>query len=558
MLVGMGAMMAIAMVVLVVDIGQVVTRGATNQSVADLAALSATKNLSVGNYTAACEDAVNYVNANAPDFDGVTASSFCSETGNDMDTTVCSGGDLAEAMPSATVGKYTISVHFPVPTSEIVDPNYGSGIFDASQCKRMRVIISTPESTLLGNIFGVSSITTTKSATVRTKQASAAVWLLDPTGCTPLTVSGGSQVTIGSSSPLVAGIVAIESDGSACGSNQYTISASGAGTFIHATPTTGTDQGMVRLVALPFSASTCSAPACNAADVTATRLSPQPVNGTRVGRYPVDWKYNCKSTYPTYHSLSVPACPNSGVTPAYIDDLVSAIGNTRGVLPSSYSLWSTFSSCNPTGTVTAPAGNWLIDCNGGLSIGNGTTVTIPSGNVILDGGLTMTGGAFNVNTANITANLPSSCIPPAGASVCASNSSAEAAYLYTRTGDWNLTGGSINLNHVMHYQANGYLKSSANPPTWLAPTEGRFQGLSYWSEASSNKFQIAGGSGVNLSGVFFTPEAAPFGLTGGGNWGQQRAQFISYQLAISGGSVASFAPDVTTAVNIPTAGYLIR
>ena len=177
--------------------------------------------------------------------------------------------------------------------------------------------------------------------------------------------------------------------------------------------------------------------------------------------------------------------------------------------------------------------------------------------MILDGGLTMTGGVFNVNTANITANLPSSCLPP-NTSVCASNSSAAAAYVYVRTGDFNLTGGSINFNHVMTYQANGYLKCSADPPTWLAPTEGRFVGLSYWSEASSNKYQIAGGSGVNLSGVFFTPEADPFGLTGGGNWGQQHAQFISYRLSISGGSIASFAPDVQQAVTIPTAGYIIR
>jgi hypothetical protein len=551
-------MMAVAMIVLVMDIGQIVTRGSTNQSVADLAALSGTRNLSVGNYTAACQDAVNYLNANAPDFDGVTASTFCAQTGNDVSTTVCSGGTLAEAMPTATVGKYTISVHFPVPNSEIVDPYYGAGVFDSTQCKRMRVIVTTPESTFFGNLFGVSSVTTTKSTTVRTKQAFAAVWLLDPVGCTPLVVSGGSQVTIGSESPLAAGVVAIESNGSACSSNQTTISASGTGTFIHAVPTTGDDQGVVRLVALPFAATTCSTPACATADVSAGRLTPQPVNGTRVGRYPVDWKYNCKSSYPLYHTLTVPACPNSGSTSSYIGDLTTAIGNTTGVLPSGFQRWTSTYSCNPSGPITAAAGNWLIDCgNQGLSIGNGTTVTIPGGNVILDGGLTMTGGNFNVNTANATANLPNSCIPP-NSTACATTSAASAAYMYVRTGDFNLTGGSINFNHVMTYQVNGYLKCSASPPTWLAPTEGRFAGLSYWSEASSNKFQIAGGSGVNLSGVFFTPEADPFGLTGGGNWGQQHAQFISYRLSISGGSVASFSPDVQQAVTIPTAGFIIR
>jgi hypothetical protein len=64
---------------------------------------------------------------------------------------------------------------------------------------------------------------------------------------------------------------------------------------------------------------------------------------------------------------------------------------------------------------------------------------------------------------------------------------------------------------------------------------------------------------VQLSGVFFTPEAAPFSLTGGGTWGQQNAQFVSYQVQVSGGGVLTMAPDPQKSVKVPTlAGALIR
>jgi hypothetical protein len=116
----------------------------------------------------------------------------------------------------------------------------------------------------------------------------------------------------------------------------------------------------------------------------------------------------------------------------------------------------------------------------------------------------------------------------------------------------------------MVYSASGYVKINASPPTWLAPTEGPFSYLGLWSDMSSTsnntgKFSMAGGAGVQLSGVFFTPEAAPFRLSGGGTWGQQNAQFISYQLQVNGGGTLTMAPDPTNSVKAPTlAGTLIR
>ena len=54
---------------------------------------------------------------------------------------------------------------------------------------------------------------------------------------------------------------------------------------------------------------------------------------------------------------------------------------------------------------------------------------------------------------------------------------------------------------------------------WTAPTAGPFNAISFWSEFPSSNFQINGGAGVTLGGVFFTPEAKPFSLAGGGNLG---------------------------------------
>ena len=70
---------------------------------------------------------------------------------------------------------------------------------------------------------------------------------------------------------------------------------------------------------------------------------------------------------------------------------------------------------------------------------------------------------------------------------------------------------------------------------------------------------MAGGTGVALSGIFFSPEAAPFGLSGGGTWGQQNAQFIAFQLQVSGGGTLTLSPDPQKSVKVPTlAGTLIR
>jgi hypothetical protein len=324
-----------------------------------------------------------------------------------------------------------------------------------------------------------------------------------------------------------------------------------------AVPTSGRPGGNVSLFAFPRLATTCSPPACDPSDVSDGRLAPQPRrNPTRATRAPVDWRYNCKGSYPSFHGVTVPPCPDS--TPAYIDLLTSAVG-ASGSPGASYTRWKSLYSCNaPAGTLTL-AGNWWIDCPGGLSIGNGTTVNFTGGNVVFDGGLSMTGGTLAINTANPSPSLPVGCLPPAVVAPCIATSSAAAGIVFVRGGDFNLTGGELIARNSVIVQLDGYAKVNTGvPPTWTAPTEGPFAGLAFWSPKSSNKFSMNGGSGLNLVGVFFTPEAVPFSLAGGGVWGQQRAQFISYQLAVSGGGSLTLVPDFNAVTLPPLSAELIR
>lgn len=534
----MTAILCIAAIV--IDLGFVRGRTVADQTAADLAAIAAGTALADRDPVTACRDAFASLRVNI-----AVASIAAPSTCNALGATICSNSAGApHATASQTVDRFVVTVRYPVGDAAIVDPVFGSGRRDGAPCERMQVTVTSTEPVFFGRLLGRESYTVTRSATVRaTYQPSPrvpALWLLDPWGCTSLAVSGGSHVTVGSASPAIPGIVAVDSDGSSCTGSQRTVSSTGSGTLTRAVPTTGSTPGAIDLFAQPRHATTCSGAACDAADVAAGRLSPQPTAAaTRATRRPIDWWYNCRSSYPNFHSLPMKGCPSG--TPAYVDLLRSGLGTSGH--PVGYQRWTAAGrSCNPAGTITV-SGNWWIDCPSGLTIGNGTAITLANGNVVLDGGITMTGGTLAFNTGNTTGHLPSACVPPAVQTPCLTQASDAAAFLYLRTGSINVTGGNLTANHVTTILADGFVKIAGGaPPTWLAPLEGPFAGLALWSELPSNKFQINGGAGARLAGTFFTPEAAPFTLSGGGAWGQQHAQFITYQLAVSGGADVTLVP----------------
>ncbi|MFM7068998.1 MAG: pilus assembly protein TadG-related protein [Actinomycetes bacterium] len=553
-LVGLMMFALLVMAALVLDIGYARVRVSGTQSAVDLAALAAGPQLGADKPTTACEDALKNLATNVSDLASVNSSTFCSGMG----TTVCSGAG-GQAKPQTTAGGTTLQITYPALDSDITAKSATTPwVNDGTACRRMKISITSSATTTFGKIVGITSLPITRSATVLGRAVTTgdvpALWLLDPTGCTPLNVTGGSQLTAGKDAPDAApGLIAIDSDGSACSSNQTTISASGTGSFLKAVPQSGTDLGKISLFGLSATASTCAAPACSATDVSAGRVSPQPVSqSSRATRAPVDWKYNCKTTYPNYRGIAIEGC--SSGTPPYVDNLKAAIG-TSGQ-PAGFQKWTSTYSCNAASATVS--GNWWIDCNT-LTIGNGTNLVFNGGNIVMDGSLKMTGGTFTVNTANPAASMSSPCLPTTVVTPCTTSSSAKAAFIYQRAGDIDITGGVLNLQKTAVIQVNGYLLVNSSPPTWIAPTEGPFSGLSFWSEASSNKYQMAGGAGVLLSGVFFTPNADPFSLSGGGTWGQQSAQFISFRLSVSGGGTATLVPDLNlVGLRSTKPGLLIR
>src|SRR5690606_10011353 len=102
--------------------------------------------------------------------------------------------------------------------------------------------------------------------------------------------------------------------------------------------------------------------------------------------------------------------------------------------------------------------------------------------------------------------------------------------VYQRQGGITMTGGQLVASHpafVQRTQKNNILDMSGGAVTWSSPNQGPFRGLALWSESVDTGYGIAGGGGVDLEGVFFTPEADAFALSGSAAMSPQEAQFIS-------------------------------
>jgi Flp pilus assembly protein TadG len=533
------------------------------QSISDLAALAGGKSLSNGAPYQACVDAITYLNSNARDMSPkITASSFCGGAApNTIPTTRCATPGT-QAKPTQTVGRYTVTVTYPVLDSDIVDSHYNGaiGANDGVPCERLGVKVLINNGTTFGKVLGTTSVSASRLAVVRAEKkgvkSTPSLWLLDPTGC-DLTITGGSTVNVGTSTTK--GLITVDSNAANCtSSNDFTINANN-NSYIRAL-----GGGSIDLFALPTSATTCSGHACEAGDVSGGNISPQPTSsGERATRAPVDWKYNCKATYPNFAGLGVAGCDDVATTPPYVDNLRTAITGTVagvGTNPGGYQTWSPTRSCTgqPTGTFD---GNWWVNCPS-FKVGNGTTLTF-NGNVVFDGNVDVQ-GVLNVNTSN-TSTFPGTCLPSGGVvTPCKGESSSDAAFVWMRNGTYNSNAGGVtNFNHVTFFQQAGTFTGNGNATyNWTAPTVGPFKGLSLWSENQGTQAQytLNGGGGLNLSGVFFTPSAAPFNLSGSGTLANPlAAQFISYRLNISGGGTLSLIPDPDNQVNQPAkAGVLIR
>ncbi|HEY5698165.1 MAG TPA: pilus assembly protein TadG-related protein [Acidimicrobiales bacterium] len=547
-----------AMVAVVIDIGRIRNARHTSQSAADFAALAAGEELATddGNPRQACRDALAYLVANVDDLPtGTTLPCDSMPLGcgpTTTPTTVTDGG---------TAAPYTVEITYPVPDADLADPSIGGlRVADGEPCDRFGVELAKTIQALFAGVVGVTSLDTDAGAVARATPGALRqapnLWLLDPTGCTALSVQGGSHLTVGTAT--APGLITLDSDGSTCSSNAHTIDVGGSGSVVEAIPPGTSPPGRISLVAMTDGQVRCddgNPAACEQVDVDAGRLTPQPTRRyQRATRATVDHRFNCRATYPDYHGIPIEGCPDAGTRPAYIDDLRAAIGPSGA--PAGFQRWRASYGCNdPTVPASLP-GNWWIDCPT-FRISN-ANINFSGGNIVFDGDVAMTGGSLSFNTANPSAALPSACL--ATMAGCAASSAVDAAYAFLRTGDLKMSSGSLNANRTAIILDDGDLQIAGGaPPRWTAPRSGPLTALALWAEQASTRFRINGGASMELEGVFFTPEADAFTLTGGSPLIPQKAQFISYRLAISGGGQLSLDPEGLSLLEFaPEPAVLIR
>ncbi|MHB8670218.1 MAG: hypothetical protein ACYDAD_06615 [Acidimicrobiales bacterium] len=544
------AMLAVS--ALVVDLGRLWVDRRANQAVVDLAGRAAIASLP-SDPKGACGAVWNYVRANLPGLPA-GATTPCTSTF----PTSCSSATVPADYPAAGTAPWSLIVHYPVADTEIAPLRVNDGVL----CERMKVVLSVNHGTFFGGIAGVFSQTATASAVVRragagTSSGIADLVVLDPTDCATLQGSGNAVIQAGTAS--APGIIAVDSNGT--GSNcagSYTVTVTG-NTKIQAVPTSGSSPGYIRLFAMVPGQTLCtnSGPggtACDPAAVASGAIAPQPTQlPNRITRAFMDYRYNCKGSYPTYHGITIPGC--TGANSANVDSLVSAIGATGD--PAGF---TAVTNCAPSTPITYPPGNYWVNCPAGYTV-SGTTVDFQGGNVVFDGGITLSSGTLIVNDANPTANLPAGC----QASVCPTSSSQNAAFVYVRAGDVvrSDTGSALSLNNTTLFSRAGVVSFSggtgATQSRFVAPLEGPFTNLALWDEAAGS-YTLAGGAGITISGVFFTPEATPFNIAGGSGSQQYDGQFVTYQLAVNGNASITLNPNpsrLVTTGGATTSGYFV-
>lgn len=304
----------------------------------------------------------------------------------------------------------------------------------------------------------------------------------------------------------------------------------------------------------------------------------------------------------------LPACTSTQVTNPesdFVNHLYREVqaGALEPLTPTIYTDCGTIPAviAGPSRIDCAMPNNFTLTVNGNVWFNNGAIITpaslVVNGNAVFNGGITMgTGNALTVNgnaefrggevrvTGDGSFTLQGST---SGLGVCSTTdfvltptdcvrrSSTTANFAYVGT---NVTGflmkGAISMPATTVFGAGGPTDTSTQGPiidvgggggvTWRAPTAGPFQNLLGWSDKVSTLgtaatwHNLAGGGGLTLEGIFFSP-LAKVRMTGGSTVTPLRAQFWAAALAQEGSSVFSMTPDGSfILVPVGTGTRLIR
>ena len=585
-LIAVSMMLLIGMAAIAVDLGALRSDIRADRLAADAAVTAGVAEInpfSGADGQEACEVAWDYLLLNIEDEGAsVTAPNCALLAGNCM-------AALPVTVP-ASAGPYSFEITYPVPDG---NPLMGSQainhLFDGVSCQRLGFSIERTRNHWLAPILGSNSNSTNVSAVARNAAGPGGgeivpLLVLEPISCDALYTSGQGKVTV-SWFMDTPGFIVVDSDGSktgnpnACiGASNWTIDSKGnQNGWIRAIPTPSGIPSVILSYALSGAFGSNPARGYDPGDLTSPvdpaditdpaellmpqtwfRLYPTPsFTSQRITRAAIDHRYNCKLNYPDYPlDLNDPGLGGIPIRPCleaaapHIDNLVVAYGAPAGVSPmGAFQRWS----INPDGTPRYPctvddttwgpasiavAGDWWVDCPGGLVISNTKTVVFSAGNVVFDGDIDIRSfGILRVNPA------PSSDHVVFVRGTVLSNSDLKKG---AQT--------QIFLNQTMVFLQYGVidLVGGSGGLTWTAPLlpTSNFEDLALWSE-SPDEHQIGGQAGNQLTGTFFTPFASPFNLTGQAGQFQTDAQFITRRLEVGGQGEVKMHPDPDRSTPIP-------
>jgi hypothetical protein len=581
---------------MVVDLGGVRTYRANNQLVADSAATAGALTAATsGNGQDVCESAKAYVVSNVASITslaGIDCSIFPPS---------CTAA-TPEVVVSDTVEGFTITIGYPVTdasgfmASKLAGaPAQPVSSADGLACERVGVGVRSEWPATLSKLAGFDSFeadmhTVAKSSLPTADAVPINLLVLDRSGCQTLHASGNGGIVVGAiyvpdidgdpsngNQPgLQQGIAASDSDASdGCDPGDGVIDIDGSTALLRAdgpqgcTNETGTHtvqgltagEGCGKVQTVAPGTPGCNFPACTTGGGAPPNPEPTRLPGI-LTRAPVDYKYNCRTSYGTLQAglewatspltvsngQDIDGCPDAGSEPGqpFINELIRYVGQSG--TPTGFQKWTdTYPSCTiegPQGTIIeVPEGNWHINCS---PLVVKRTVAFQGGNIIFDAGVNVEStGILAINAKSVTPNSPAAYSPV--------NSQ---AWVFLRSGQFTKAGQAsvvmLNTTAYVSEQVSTFaLSGGTGTLIWVSPSQGDFDDLALWSD-SPTPHNWAGQANLTLEGVFFTPLATViYAGTAGQN--QTNAQFISNRLHARGQGTLTVSPSYGRAIEFPVA-----